>query len=57
MGADPQELLPESETRFFVVSDPDVFDFQIDANGLMKKAKVQNGPERYGDEKISDAPN
>jgi hypothetical protein len=36
-GAGPQELLPESERRFFVVSDLDVFDFPIEVNGLIKR--------------------
>jgi hypothetical protein len=40
-GSGSARLLPESETRFFVVSDPDVFDFQIEANGLRKRQKCR----------------
>jgi CubicO group peptidase (beta-lactamase class C family) len=55
-GDKPEELLAESETRFFMTSQPVVIDFQKEADGSIKKAKVRNGPEQLEGEKISDAP-
>lgn len=52
-GEEPQELLAESESRFFMMSQPVVFDFQKEADGSIKKAKERNGPERLDGEKIS----
>ena len=37
LGPEPQELLPESDTQFFVTSAPFVFDFQKDEKGVITK--------------------
>ena len=37
LGPAPQELLPESDTQFFVTSAPLVFDFQKDEKGVITK--------------------
>jgi CubicO group peptidase (beta-lactamase class C family) len=55
-GDTPQELFAESDTRFFMTSQPVVIDFQREADGSIKKAKARNGPEQLDGEKISDAP-
>ncbi len=55
-GNEPQELLPESDTRFFMTSHPVVLDFQKDSDGSIKRAQVRNGSEHFEGEKISDAP-
>ncbi len=55
-GKDPQELLPESATRFFLISEPFVIDFQKEADGSIKKANARNGPQNVAGEKISEAP-
>jgi hypothetical protein len=55
-GDEPQELLPESDTRLFMTSQPFVIDFQKEADGSIRKAKLRNGPEQLDGEKISEAP-
>jgi CubicO group peptidase (beta-lactamase class C family) len=55
-GDKPQELYAESDTRFFMTSEPVVIDFQREAGGSIKKAKVRNGSEHLEGEKISEAP-
>jgi CubicO group peptidase (beta-lactamase class C family) len=54
-GEQPQELLAESDTRFFIMSHPFLIDFQKEADGSIKKAKARNGPEELDGEKISEA--
>jgi hypothetical protein len=54
MGKEPEELLAESETRFFVMSEPYVFDFALEADGSIKKAKVRYAAEHYDGEKIAE---
>ena len=54
-GDKPQELFPESQTRFFMTSTPFVIDFQREADGSVKKARGRNGPEELDGEKIADA--
>ena len=54
-GDKPQELLPESETRFFMTRAPFEIEFQHEADGSVKKAKCRNGPEELDGEKIADA--
>jgi CubicO group peptidase (beta-lactamase class C family) len=54
MGAEPQELLPESDSRFFVMSEPYVFDFTREADGSIKKARVRYTAEHYDGEKIAE---
>jgi hypothetical protein len=46
----------ESDTHFFMTSQPVVFDFQKEADGSIKRVKERNGPERLEGEKISDVP-
>jgi CubicO group peptidase (beta-lactamase class C family) len=55
-GDEPQELLTESDTRLFMTGQPVVFDFQKEADGSIRKAKVRNGPEQLDGEKISEIP-
>ena len=55
-GEEPQELFAESDTRFFITSQPFVVDFQKETDGSIKKAKARNGPEQLDGEKISEAP-
>jgi len=55
-GEEPQELLPESDTHFFMTSQPFVIDFQKESDGSIRKAKVQNGPQHFDGEKILEAP-
>jgi CubicO group peptidase (beta-lactamase class C family) len=54
-GDTPQQLLPESETRFFLTNSPFEIEFWREADGLVKKAKGRNGPEELDGEKIPDA--
>jgi hypothetical protein len=37
IGPEPEELLPESDSRFFVISAPLIFDFQKDEKGVITK--------------------
>ncbi len=39
-GEEPQELLPESDTNFFMTSQPFVIDFQKESDGSIRKAKA-----------------
>lgn len=55
-GDNPQELFAESDTRFFMTSQLVVIDFQKEADGSIKKAKVRNGAEQLDGERISEAP-
>ena len=55
-GKDPQELLAESDTRFFLINAPFVVDFQKETDGSIKKAKARNGPEPLDGVKISEVP-
>jgi CubicO group peptidase (beta-lactamase class C family) len=55
-GDNPQELFAESDTRFFMTSQPVVIDFQKEADGSIKKARVRNGAEELDGERISEAP-
>jgi CubicO group peptidase (beta-lactamase class C family) len=55
-GDKPQEPFAESDSRFFMTSQPVVIDFQKEPDGSIKKAKVRNGPEQLDGEKISEAP-
>jgi CubicO group peptidase (beta-lactamase class C family) len=55
-GEAPQELFAESETRFFMTSQPLVIDFQKEADGSIKKARAQNGPELLEGEKVLPTP-
>jgi len=53
-GQEPQELLAESDNRFFTTKQQFVIEFQREADGSIKKAKARNGPEDLEGEKISD---
>lgn len=52
-GDAPQQLFPESPTRFFMTSEPVVIDFLRESDGSVKKAELQNGPEVLEGERIS----
>jgi hypothetical protein len=54
-GDTPQQLLPESETRFFLTNSPFEIEFRREADGSVKKARGRNGPEELDGEKIPDA--
>jgi len=54
-GDAPQQLFPESPTRFFMTSEPVVIDFQREPDGSVKKAELQNGPEVLEGEKVSNS--
>jgi hypothetical protein len=53
-GKEPQELFAESQTRFFVISQPVVIDFERESEGIPRKVKVRNGPEELDGKKISE---
>ena len=53
-GDKPQELFPESETRFFTTSAPFEIEFQREADGSVTKARCRNGPEELDGKKIAD---
>jgi CubicO group peptidase (beta-lactamase class C family) len=55
-GDKPQELYAESNTRFFMTSEPVVIDFEREADGSIKNARVRNGPEKLEGKKISQVP-
>jgi Domain of unknown function (DUF3471) len=54
-GDKPQQLLPESETRFFLTRAPFEIEFEREADGSVRKAKCRNGPEELNGEKIAEA--
>jgi CubicO group peptidase (beta-lactamase class C family) len=54
-GDKPNQLFAESDTRFFMTSAPVVIDFQKEADGSIKKAKIRNGPEQLDGERIAEA--
>ena len=41
LGGELQELLPESETRFFILSRPVMFEFQKDEKGAISRMKIE----------------
>jgi hypothetical protein len=51
-GDKPQQLFPETETRFFMTSAPFIIEFQREADGSVKRAKGRNGAEELDGEKI-----
>jgi CubicO group peptidase (beta-lactamase class C family) len=53
LGPEPQELLPESPTEFFVLSTDVTFTFQKDAQGAVTKLIVRAGPQTFEAKKIS----
>ncbi len=53
-GDEPQELLPESDTRFFMTSKPVVIDFRKESDGSIRSASLRNGSEQFDGEKIAD---
>jgi CubicO group peptidase (beta-lactamase class C family) len=52
-GPDPQDLLPESPTRFFVLAGDVIFTFQKDSQGAVTTLTVQAGPQTFEAKKIS----
>lgn len=51
-GPDPQELLPESPTQFFVLSGDITFTFQKDAEGAVTGLTLQAGSQTFAAKKI-----
>ena len=51
-GDIPRELLPESETRFFLTSVPFEIEFHREVDGSVTKAMCRNGPEELAGQKI-----
>jgi CubicO group peptidase (beta-lactamase class C family) len=51
-GPDPQELLPESPTQFFVLSGDITFTFQKDAEGAVTGLTLQAGAQTFAAKKI-----
>jgi CubicO group peptidase (beta-lactamase class C family) len=47
LGPEPQELLPESETRFFLLSQDLTFLFQKDERGTVSKLIIQGGSQTF----------
>src|SRR5580692_10360671 len=52
LGPDPQELLPESPTQFFVLSGDITFTFQKDAEGAVTGLTLQAGAQTFAAKKI-----
>jgi hypothetical protein len=52
-GPEPQELLPESPTRFFVLSRDITFTFDKDAQGAITGLTLHAGTETFEAKKIS----
>jgi CubicO group peptidase (beta-lactamase class C family) len=52
-GAEPQELLPESPTQFFVLSGDITFTFHKDPQGAIIGLTLQAGPETFEAKKVS----
>jgi CubicO group peptidase (beta-lactamase class C family) len=53
LGPDPQELLPESITEFFILSSEITFTFQKDDQGAFTKLVIHAGPQTLEARKIS----
>jgi CubicO group peptidase (beta-lactamase class C family) len=53
LGPDPQELLPESATQFFVLSGDVTFTFQKDDQGAITGLTLQAGSQTFEAKKIS----
>lgn len=53
LGPDPQELLPESEGQFFVLSNEVTFTFEKDEKGIVSKLKIKAGPQPFEAKKVS----
>lgn len=53
LGPDPQELLPESESQFFVLSNEVTFTFEKDEKGIVSKLKIKAGSQPFEAKKVS----
>ena len=53
LGPDPQELLPESESQFFVLSSEVTFTFEKNEKGIVSKLKIKAGPQPFEAKKVS----
>ena len=53
LGPDPQQLLPESTTQFFILSSDITFTFQKDDRGAFTKLVIHAGPQTLQASKIS----
>jgi CubicO group peptidase (beta-lactamase class C family) len=52
LGPEPQELLPESDTRFFLLSQDFTFIFQKDETGPVSKLIIQGGSQTFEAKKL-----
>jgi hypothetical protein len=52
LGPDPQELLPESDTRFFVLSGEVTFTFENDEKGAVSKLRTKAGSQSFEAKKL-----
>ena len=52
LGPDPQELLPESHTQFFVLSGEVTFTFEKDEKGAVSKVRVKAGSQSFEAKKL-----
>ncbi len=52
LGPDPQELLPESDTQFFVLSNEASFTFQKDDKGAISKLIIKAGSQSFEAKKL-----
>lgn len=52
LGSEPQELLPESDTRFFVLADEVTFAFEKDEKGVVSKLLIKPGSESIEAKKV-----
>lgn len=53
LGPEPQELLPESDSQFFLSSDDDItFAFQKDAEGAVAKVIIHAGQQTFEAKKV-----
>lgn len=53
LGPEPVELLPESDTQFFVLSGEVTFTFEKDDKGIVSKLKIKAGSQPFEAKKVS----
>jgi hypothetical protein len=52
LGPDPQELLPQSDTEFFLLSSDFTFAFQKDEKGVVSRILIHVGPQSFEAKKL-----
>jgi hypothetical protein len=53
LGPEPVELLPVSDTQFFVLSGEVSFTFEKDDKGIVSKLKIKAGSQSFEAKKVS----